>query len=440
VIKKYNLQNYIITSRPYGYRKSDFDINEIFETIGFTDENVTAYIDKFFEEQSHKTNLKNFLKQNINIKHIAYIPLMLEMICSLWREKAKSNQSFLSPMTMTELYDALFEYILKKHSVHKDDTWIKDIEGYINNYFSANTEPNNTQVLHFPEMSNGAIYDNRFLIKASLGRGGFADVYLVTDKYNNYQEMILKLFKYKGQSASIKSYIKQEAKFLKKIVSIDGTAKILDVNWIGNREGLLILQEYIKGISLADYLHKENFLKEDDALTITISLCETLEKLHNIGIIHADIKPLNILLVENTMKPILIDFGNAKYIGEERKKENISISLPYTPPEIFDTSVLIDEKIDIYSLGITLLEMLIGLNLNENKSYYDFKTMIIPPNNEFYKKQLLDEKEKEKKILEIQNNKLEVILKKTLASPKDRYDSISELLYDLKFGHASQSS
>jgi len=114
-IKKYNLQNYIITSRPYGYRKSDFDVNEVFETIGFTDENVIAYIDKFFEEKSHRTNLENFLKQNINIKHIAYIPLMLEMICSLWREEAKSNQPFLSPMTMTELYSKVVDNMFSKY-------------------------------------------------------------------------------------------------------------------------------------------------------------------------------------------------------------------------------------------------------------------------------------------------------------------------------------
>lgn len=118
-IKKYNLQNYIITSRPYGYRKSDFDIHEVFETIGFTDENVTAYIDKFFQEQSHKTNLQNFLKQNINIKHISYIPLMLEMICSLWREKAKNNQSFVSPMTMTELYTEVIDNLLSIYARKK---------------------------------------------------------------------------------------------------------------------------------------------------------------------------------------------------------------------------------------------------------------------------------------------------------------------------------
>jgi len=133
-IKKYNLQNYIITSRPYGYRKSDFDVNEVFETIGFTDENVTAYIDNFFEEQSHKTNLQNFLKQNINIKHIAYIPLMLEMICSLWREKAKANQSFLSPMTMTELYSEVIEYIFSEYSEINKTDYIQEKEDEIFDY------------------------------------------------------------------------------------------------------------------------------------------------------------------------------------------------------------------------------------------------------------------------------------------------------------------
>lgn len=55
-------------------KRLESEINEVFETIGFTDENVTAYINNFFEEQGHRTNLQNFLKQNINIKHIAYIP------------------------------------------------------------------------------------------------------------------------------------------------------------------------------------------------------------------------------------------------------------------------------------------------------------------------------------------------------------------------------
>lgn len=205
--------------------------------------------------------------------------------------------------------------------------------------------------------------------------------------------------------------------------------KIIEVTWVANRRGLIILQEYIKGISLEDYLYKKDFLQQNEAIEITISLCETLEKLHKLGIIHADIKPSNILLFENTMKPILIDFGNAKYIGE-RIEENISFSLPYAPPEIFWTDTLFDVKFDIYSLGVTLLELLVGFKLKKNKSFYNSETMMIRK-DEFDFSKLLSTKEKEKKFLEIQNSQLRIILRKALDSPENRYSTISDLLDDL---------
>ncbi|CAA6814562.1 MAG: Unknown protein [uncultured Sulfurovum sp.] len=133
-IKKYNLQNYIITSRPYQSRRSDFDVNEVFETIGFTDENVTAYIDNFFEEQSNKNNLQTFLKQNINIRHIAYIPLILEIICSIWRKKAKNNQLIISPMTMTELYHEVIKYSFSEYSETNHTTYLQEREDEIFDY------------------------------------------------------------------------------------------------------------------------------------------------------------------------------------------------------------------------------------------------------------------------------------------------------------------
>ena len=120
-IFKNHLSYYIITSRPYGYVSNEFGVDEQFETIGFTDENVDSYIEKYFSNKSEQQSLKNFLKININIKHIAYIPLMLEMICTLWEDKSKNNQTLNSPMTMTELYSDVVEYILNRYSAKKDD-------------------------------------------------------------------------------------------------------------------------------------------------------------------------------------------------------------------------------------------------------------------------------------------------------------------------------
>jgi len=116
-IEHYNLNHYIITTRPYGYQKSDFRVDEYFETIGFTDKDVEKYIDAFFRENNDKAkSLKAYLETNINIKHIGYIPLMLEMICSQWEQK-----EFSESLTMTELYSQVVEDILNRYSAQKDD-------------------------------------------------------------------------------------------------------------------------------------------------------------------------------------------------------------------------------------------------------------------------------------------------------------------------------
>lgn len=116
-VKDSKLIHYIITSRPYGYQGKSFSVDEHFETIGFTDENVDSYIDKFFKKDDKKSqSLKNYLRSNISIKHIAYIPLMLEMVCSLWEE-----DEFVNSLTMTELYFDVVENMLKKHNSHNQE-------------------------------------------------------------------------------------------------------------------------------------------------------------------------------------------------------------------------------------------------------------------------------------------------------------------------------
>ena len=129
-IEKYGLSQYIITTRPYGYQKSDFNVDEQFETIGFTDENVEKYIEAFFKENSEKSKgLKEFLQTNINIKHIAYIPLMLEMMCSLWEE-----EEFSDSLTMTELYTQFIRNIFFEYTEKNGTAYIQDKEEKIFNY------------------------------------------------------------------------------------------------------------------------------------------------------------------------------------------------------------------------------------------------------------------------------------------------------------------
>ena len=116
VIRDNNLTYYIITIRPYGYQKSNFIVDEYFEMIGFIDEDVIKYIDKFFGKDREKAKgLKSYLQNNISIKQIGYIPLMLEMICSQWEQ-----EEFNELLTMTKLYCQVIEDMLEKHSKNKE--------------------------------------------------------------------------------------------------------------------------------------------------------------------------------------------------------------------------------------------------------------------------------------------------------------------------------
>ncbi len=80
---------------------------------------MKEYIDNFFWEDEYEKgqSLINYIEESTNIKHISYIPLMLEMICSLWKQK-----EFDSNITMTELYTQVVEDILNKYSAQRDDT------------------------------------------------------------------------------------------------------------------------------------------------------------------------------------------------------------------------------------------------------------------------------------------------------------------------------
>ncbi|MBU1668125.1 NACHT domain-containing protein [bacterium] len=106
------LENYIIVSRPIGYNENEFNIDKAYQSIGYLPNDISEYIDKFFDSSQQNLDLKHFLEQNTSIAYLAHIPLILEIICVLWKQK-KSKLS--DSMTMTELYREVVESILAKH-------------------------------------------------------------------------------------------------------------------------------------------------------------------------------------------------------------------------------------------------------------------------------------------------------------------------------------
>jgi serine/threonine protein kinase len=127
-----------------------------------------------------------------------------------------------------------------------------------------------------------------------------------------------------------------------------------------------IVMEYVEGVSLQEILRRDK-ITTAKALTITAQVCEALHYAHERGVIHRDIKPSNILIDERGLVRVA-DFGLAKLSSEEEnnaaknhRTRAFVGTLGYAAPEMQMKGVLLDRRSDIFSLGVTLYEMLTGM-------------------------------------------------------------------------------
>ena len=126
---------------------------------------------------------------------------------------------------------------------------------------------------------------------------------------------------------------------------------------VSTPESLTVLEEYIEGETLADYMANHTLSKKS-AYRYMRQICDAVSLLHKKGIIHRDIKPANIMLQNETVT--LIDFGIARIIQEGRNHDTMALgSVGYAAPEQFGFSQTC-ETADIYALGVLLNEMLTG--------------------------------------------------------------------------------
>lgn len=123
-----------------------------------------------------------------------------------------------------------------------------------------------------------------------------------------------------------------------------------------DKEKTYIIEEYIEG-EVLDKVVQRGFLNEVKVLSIALQICDALAILHKNGIIHRDIKPSNIILKKDG-KIKLIDFGASRNISHRNEHDTRILGTPgYAPPEQYGFSTT-DYRSDIYSLGITLKELL----------------------------------------------------------------------------------
>ena len=266
-------------------------------------------------------------------------------------------------------------------------------------------------------LKEGMFVQERYEIIGRIGSGGMADVYKAKDhKLNRFVAMKVLKQEFREDKAFI-------SKFRVEAQSAAGLAhpNIVNVYDVGEDHGIsYIVMELVEGITLKEYIDKKGRLAVREATSIAIQVCMGLEAAHRNGIVHRDVKPQNII-ISTDGKVKVTDFGIARAASSNTINSSVMGSVHYSSPEQARGGYS-DYKSDIYSLGITLYEMLTGTVPFDGDS-----TVAIAI------KHLQEELPSPRKYVpDLPKSTVQIIYKCTQKSPDRRYSDMAEVIRDLK--------
>jgi tRNA A-37 threonylcarbamoyl transferase component Bud32 len=199
------------------------------------------------------------------------------------------------------------------------------------------------------------VLDKRYRIGSPLGSGGSSQVYLAQDTALNREVAIKVLDPVGAADASLRRQFVKEARSLAKL-SHAGIVSVFDVGEVDNLP--YIVMEHLAGGSLKGRIERLGPLKAGDAARIAIEIANGLAFAHSKGIIHADLKPSNILFDANDHAKIA-DFGIARTPQEDAATPQLFATAMYVAPERVEGKHATVQT-DVYGLGLILYEMLVG--------------------------------------------------------------------------------
>ena len=203
----------------------------------------------------------------------------------------------------------------------------------------------------------GKRLDGRYEIHEIIGVGGMSVVYKA---YDNVDDRIVAVKILKDEFANDDEFVrrfKNESKAIA-VLSHPNIVKVYDVSF-GDRIQYIVM-EYVDGITLKEYIQKQGRITWNDAVFFISQVLKALQHAHDKGIVHRDIKPQNIMLLQ-TGDIKVTDFGIARFARTQTETltENAIGSVHYISPEQAQGKAT-DERADIYSLGVVFYEMLAG--------------------------------------------------------------------------------
>ena len=266
-------------------------------------------------------------------------------------------------------------------------------------------------------ITQGVFIADRYEVIDRVGSGGMSDVYRAKDHILG-REVAIKILK---QEFSVDATF--VAKFRTEAQSAAGLEhpNIVNIYDVGSENGMyFIVMEYVEGITLKTYIEKKGQLNFKEAISIAIQVGRGIEAAHQKGIIHRDIKPQNIIIsTEGKVK--VTDFGIARAASSNTIHADVMGSVHYSSPEQARNG-FVDGKSDIYSLGIVMYEMVTG------RVPFDGDNTVAIAIQHLQEEMVAPSAYAPDLPISLER----IIMKATMKSPDRRYNTISDLLMDLK--------
>lgn len=213
----------------------------------------------------------------------------------------------------------------------------------------------------------GMVVEGRYKIQSVIGQGSAGTVYKAVQELIGREVAIKVLHDYLVSDDEFIKRFTQEAKASSRL-SHPNIITIYDFGVIPQGGRPYIAMDLLKGTPLSDLISERNHLTMEESIPIFVQVCAALGEAHRQGVVHRDVKPENVVLVERSGQhffPIVVDFGIARLVQEESDVARITRtgtvcgSPTYMSPEQC-TSSKVDHRSDIYSLGVVIYETLTG--------------------------------------------------------------------------------